>query len=296
MSFLSAAQWAQFDTEGFVILDNVASPTELIALNTRVDELMAGTVQHEGLMMQLDPNSEKALVAGAPIVATTTSDYLAAGTATSGQTEGWKGPSTAYRKIGEAHAGLELDPIYLAFMQKPLFKEICARVYGAHAGIAIYRAMVMAKPAGHDGGGTTLPWHQDGGDWWGLDRDPLCFLWLALSHATAANGAVEVVNGSHKNGLLSRLGHTLSEADIASICYGPDSKVTTVVLRPGQAFLAHNWLVHRSGINTTAEARRGFSANFVDARTAVIEPRLPNAGSIGVTGKSFPVLWGRRGE
>jgi hypothetical protein len=34
---------------------------------------------------------------------------------------------------------------------------------------------------GADGGGTALPWHQDGGEHWALDRDPLFFVWIALT-------------------------------------------------------------------------------------------------------------------
>ena len=39
---------------------------------------------------------------------------------------------------------------------------------GQHAPVAVYRAMVFNKPAAsgqQERGGTTLPWHQDGGDW-----------------------------------------------------------------------------------------------------------------------------------
>ncbi len=32
---------------------------------------------------------------------------------------------------------------------------------GAHAGVSVYRAMVMSKPENDLGGGTPLPWHQD---------------------------------------------------------------------------------------------------------------------------------------
>ena len=194
------------------------------------------------------------------------------------------------RRVGEAQAGLEVDPLFLAFMRKPLMRHVCARVYGAHAPIAVYRAMVMAKPASDLGGGTPLPWHQDGGDWWALDRDPLCFLWLALSRATEANGAVQVVRGSHKRGLLSRRGHTLGEGDVAAIVGG--GEVVDVVLQPGQAFLCHNWVVHRSGVNTTAEGRRGFSVNYIDARTRVCSPKPALAGPLGVAGEGFPLVWG----
>ena len=280
---LTPDEWAAFDRDGFVVLRAAASPADVSALNARLDALMAGEVVHDSLLMQLDPNTSGELA--------TDADYARAGTATVGQTVGFKGASAAYRKIGEAHAGLECDDVFLAYMRSPLFKHVCARTYGAHAAISIYRAMVMAKPAGALGGGTPLAWHQDGGDWWGLDRDPLCFVWLALTPATAANGAVQVVRGSHRLGLLSARGHTLSDADIARVCDAPDADVVTVELQPGEAFLCHNWTVHRSGVNTTDAPRRGFSANFVDSRTRVCDPRLPGAGSIGETGKTFPVLW-----
>ena len=296
MSFLTETQWNDFTKNGYRIIDGVASANEITSLNARIDEIMSGTIQYPNLMMQLDPNAEggKSTTSGGATGSggVPLTDYHTSGTETVGQSAGFKGPSANYRKIGEAHGGLELDPLFQSYMCQPLFREICASVYGAHAGVSIYRAMVMAKPAGQDGGGTLLPWHQDGGDWWGLDRDPLCFIWLALTEATAANGAVEVIPGSHHLGLLSKRGHTLSDTDIERYC--PETAVKTVTLKAGQAFLAHNWLIHRSGINTTTEPRRGFSANFVDSRTKVCEPRLPGAGLIGETGKAFPLLWERR--
>ena len=177
-------------------------------------------------------------------------------------------------------------------MCKPLFRHICARVYGPHSPIAVYRAMVMSKPASDLGGGTPLPWHQDGGDWWALDRDPLAFVWLALSPATKENGAVQVVRGSHKRGLLSKRGHTLSAERVAELVDGAaEGEVVDVELKPGQAFLCHNWTVHRSGVNTSANARRGFSVNFIDARTRVLSPKPELAGPLGKAGEGFPGLW-----
>jgi ectoine hydroxylase-related dioxygenase (phytanoyl-CoA dioxygenase family) len=177
-------------------------------------------------------------------------------------------------------------------MQRPLFRAICARVYGAHAPIAVYRAMVMSKPAGELGGGTPLPWHQDGGNWWALDRDPLCFVWLALTEASAENGAVEVVRGSHKRGLLSQRGHTLSAELVERLVEGcaAEDRVQ-VLLKPGQAFLCHNWTIHRSGTNVTGTARRGFSCNYIDARTRVLDPKPADAGDLGKAGEGFPVVF-----
>jgi ectoine hydroxylase-related dioxygenase (phytanoyl-CoA dioxygenase family) len=148
----------------------------------------------------------------------------------------------------------------------------------------------MSKPAGPDGGGSPLPWHQDGGDWWALDRDPLVFAWVAMSDATRENGAVQVVRGSHRLGLLSKRGHTLSAEDVARVV-GAGENVIDVELAAGDAFLCHNWTVHRSGINSTDSARRGFSANFVDSRTRVLNPLPALAGSLGTPGGAFPSVF-----
>jgi phytanoyl-CoA hydroxylase len=239
MEDLTQEQWESFLSDGFVIVPGVLAPGELSALNARLDALMNGTVNHgDALLMQLDPSASSSAAPSAEYAA-----YSAANVEVSGQTRGFKGASRAYRKIGEAECGLECDDVFMATMRRALFRRACDRVYGAHAGVAVYRSMVMSKPAGPDGGGSTLPWHQDGGEWWALDRDPLLFVWMALSDATRANGAVQVVRGSHKLGLLSRRGHTLSEADIARVVDG--GEVVDVELRAGDAFFCHKCVAFR---------------------------------------------------
>ena len=59
---------------------------------------------------------------------------------------GHKGTTLQYRKI----MGLEQDPVYLAYMQHPLFRQITRRYIGED--VSIFRAMFMNKPAekGHD--------------------------------------------------------------------------------------------------------------------------------------------------
>ena len=291
MEDLTEAQWADYERDGFVVLRGLLPPPELAALNARLDDIMSGAVQYgDKLLMQLDPATPAAAPGAGGAGAVAEKDaYAAANVEVAGQTRGFKGASRAYRKVGEAECGLECDDRFLAAMRRPLLRRVCDRVYGAHAAISVYRAMVMSKPAGPDGGGSALPWHQDGGEWWALDRDPLCFLWVALSAATRANGAVQVVRGSHRRGLLSRRGHTLGAEDVARVVEA--GEVVDVELEPGDAFLCHNFTVHRSGTNSTEAARRGFSANFVDARTRVLDPKPELAGSLGTPGGSFPIVF-----
>eukprot|EP01060_Flectonema_neradi_P029658 TRINITY_DN4144_c0_g1_i1.p1 TRINITY_DN4144_c0_g1~~TRINITY_DN4144_c0_g1_i1.p1 ORF type:complete len:288 (+),score=54.63 TRINITY_DN4144_c0_g1_i1:117-980(+) len=246
---LTDAQWTEFRKNGYVNLGKVLSDDDLEGLRSRLDAIMMGDIKYEKLMYQLDPGGKYS------------------NTEQNGQTLGWKGATKEYRKIGEAGCGLECDELFLKFMTSPLMVSICAEVYGPHTPIAPYRAMMMNKPANS---GTDLPWHQDGGEFWGVDRDPQSFVWLALDDSTTQNGCVKVVKGTHKLGLLTKRGHTLTEEDIAKIVV-PDL-VEHVELKAGEAVLCHNYLVHSSSTNVTDKPRRGFSVNYMDARSKVTKP------------------------
>ena len=121
-----------------------------------------------------------------------------------------------YRRI----TGLEEDPLFLAYIQHPLIRSLTQRYIGAE--VSIFRAMFMNKPA-HQG--TVLPWHQDVGEGWGLDRNPIITIWTALDDATSANGCMQIVPGSHKFGVINPQ-HFVSEADQAR--YTPAENVIDV--------------------------------------------------------------------
>jgi hypothetical protein len=241
MSFITEEQWAQYDRDGFLRLGAVLDKEELQALQNRIDDIMMGRAEldYSRILMQLDSADGK---------------YENAGV----QSSGHKGATLNYRKIQD----LEHDSLFMECMRKPMFREICARVYGPEIPIAAYRAMFMNKPAN---AGTLLPWHQD--RWSNLDRDPLITTWLALDPATIENGCVEVVVGSHKWGLLNP-DHpsgfvTPEQGEKAMIENGTEF----LEMAPGEVVLLHNWLLHRSDKNHSAQSRRAFSVCYMDGRT-----------------------------
>ncbi len=234
-------QWARFEAEGFLRLGRLLDEGELKALQRRIDEIMLGTarVDYGRMLMQLDSETGR---------------YEDAGV----QSRGFKGPTLAYRKIQD----LELDDLFLRYLQRPIFRDICARVYGPGATIAAFRAMFMNKPARR---GTWLPWHQD--RWSHLDRDPLITVWTALDPASVANGCVQIIPGSHAHGLINP-GHPsgfLTEEQAAR--HARAENVVSLELAPGEAVLLHNHLLHASDTNRTDIPRRAFSVCYMDART-----------------------------
>jgi len=248
--------WLTYEQQGYLRLGKILSDEALAALGERLNAIMLGQIHYPTLEMQLDTGGAYEDLPD-PV-------------------RGFLRSTLAYRKI----QGLESDPIILELITRQIFREICARHYGRHASISIFRVMMMNKPAGQ---GTHLPWHQDAGDVWKLDRDPLVTTWIALDPATRANGCVQVIPESHRLGLLSKRGSTLSEENIRRYC--PENKIEYLELDAGEGLLLHNWLLHRSDINRTNSPRRALSACYMDGRTLNT-----------LTGERFPIIFGESEE
>lgn len=237
---LTDAEWQQYEQEGYLRLGKVVTAAELLVLQQRMDDIMLGKapLNYDRMLMQLDRIPGQTDAPGP-------------------QTKGHKGSTLRYRKIQD----LEFDPHFLAYMQKPLFQQICARVYCEETPISCFRAMFMNKPARE---GTVLVWHQD--RWTFLDRDPQITIWMALDPATKANGCVEIIprahhyliNPSHNSGFLTN--------EQAAELVG-NHKPVYLEMAAGEAVLLHNYLPHSSGVNSTDIARRAFSVCYMDGAT-----------------------------
>jgi phytanoyl-CoA hydroxylase len=253
-TYFTDAQWAQYERDGYLRLGRLLDDAELRALQQRIDDIMLGKakVNYDRMLMQLDSDSGKYQDAGA-------------------QSKGFKGSTLNYRKIQE----LEFDPLFLEYMQRPIFREICERVYGPDTPVAAFRAMFMNKPA-HKG--TFLPWHQD--RWTFLDRDPLITVWTALDPATIGNGCVQIIPGSHRYGLINPShGSGFLTPEQAKQHATPD-KIVHLELEAGEVALLHNYTLHASDVNKTDIPRRAFSTCYMDART------------IAANGDKFSVVFG----
>jgi phytanoyl-CoA hydroxylase len=249
---LTAAQMQTYEEQGYFKLGKVLSDLELVALSQRIDHIMLGKadLDYDRLMMQRESGE---------------------GYDQSGQSLGLKGATLNYRKI----ENLEFDSLFLSFMQKPLFRDICEKVYGkAMERIACYRAMFMNKPA-HNG--SVLPYHQD--RWRDLDRDPLVTIWTALDQSTIENGCVKIFPKTHRKLINPDNGSGFLTPEQAKQLLDKEDPVC-LEMKAGESVLLHNWTVHGSEGNTSDRSRRAFSVCYMDAET------------ISTSGKRFSVMFG----
>jgi hypothetical protein len=233
---------ASLAEHGFARLGRVLSEKGIRALRERADDLMLGRVVYPGLFFQHDAPSGRY-------------EDLTLG-------EGWVGPSLAYRKLEK----LEKDPLFREWIGNALFERVARAL---HPGpITLYRAVLFNKAPN---GGTALPWHQDGGTFWGLDRAPLIQIWTALDDAPLEAGALEFVPGSHEGGLATPLGGVIPDDVLRAASAEQRSVLVPAVA--GEALLIHNDVWHRSGTNRTPHPRRGFTICYLRGETRCLRKR-----------------------
>jgi non-heme Fe2+,alpha-ketoglutarate-dependent halogenase len=119
-------------------------------------------------------------------------------------------------------------------------------------------------------------WHQDS-TYWGLSGPEVVNVWLALSPATVASGAMRMVRGSHlegqvshretynKNSLLTRGQEVETEID--------NDAAVDIELEPGEISLHHIRAIHGSGPNKGNDRRMGFTIRYIPTHLHQIHGR-----------------------
>ena len=237
----------QFMSQGYLRLGKVLSAESLQTLQQRIKDIMLGRVKYRNMRLQLYQDASGNVR----------------------RTLGHQVATLGYRRIDD----LEQDPLFLAYIQHPLFQQIANYYIGER--VSIFRSMLMNKPPQLS---QALPWHQDVGAGWGIDTNPIVTVWTALDEATVDTGCMQIVPGSQQHGIINQQ-HFLSEEEEAT--YASKGNVIELEAEAGEAILLHNFLLHRSGTNSTSVSRRAFSVTYMEAETRTLD-----------TGQTFPVVFG----
>lgn len=111
-----------------------------------------------------------------------------------------------------------------------------------------------------------VSWHQDS-TYWGLSAPDVVTAWVALSESTVANGAMEVIPGTH---LLDQIAHRDTFARNNLLTRGQEiavdvdeAQAVPIELQPGEMSLHHVRIVHGSKPNTSARRRIGFAIRYI---------------------------------
>jgi ectoine hydroxylase-related dioxygenase (phytanoyl-CoA dioxygenase family) len=126
----------------------------------------------------------------------------------------------------------------------------------------LWDSTFIIKEAGDD---KFVSWHQDL-TYWGLDRDDVVSIWLALSPATVESGCMRMMPGSHRGGRVEHK-QTIDTANLLSrgqtiAAELDEAKAVDAPLQPGQMSLHHGWTFHASHPNRSNDRRIGLNMNL----------------------------------
>jgi len=119
-----------------------------------------------------------------------------------------------------------------------------------------------------------VSWHQDS-TYWGLSVPDVVTAWVALTPSNRANGAMEVIPGSHKldqiphrdtfhrHNLLTRGQEVAVEVD--------GTRAVALDLKAGEMSLHHVRLIHGSAANPSNDRRIGFAIRYLPTRVYQLE-------------------------
>jgi phytanoyl-CoA hydroxylase len=123
--------------------------------------------------------------------------------------------------------------------------------------VVMMQDMALLKPPG---GGREKPWHQDNA-FFNLDPEtPTVGVWIALDPATAENGCMHVISGSHREGPaphFKRRDWQLCDGDVQT------SRDVVVPLPPGGALFFNGLIHHGTPANRTTLRRRAVQFHYV---------------------------------
>ncbi|XP_055034347.2 probable alpha-ketoglutarate-dependent hypophosphite dioxygenase isoform X2 [Misgurnus anguillicaudatus] len=137
-----------------------------------------------------------------------------------------------------------------------------------------------------------VAWHQDM-KYWGFDGGPVLSVWLALDDSLEDNGALQVIPGSHRSGLLphhqsKRDGNMLSVNQEIPEELLETEKAVLCPLLAGQMSVHDGLLVHASDPNTSNRRRCGYVIRYVPTCTYPIQdPERPRTFSATVLVSGF---------
>ncbi|MDT5063490.1 MAG: phytanoyl-CoA hydroxylase [Acidobacteriota bacterium] len=259
MMKLTTEQLAQYERDGFLIIEGFAETEACDALRERARELVAA----------FDPAGVRSIFSTHEQTRTSDDYFLNSGDRVSfffeeeafdaeGRLRQTKEHSI--NKIG--HALHDLDPIFNRFSRT---KELAALAsdLGFTQPLLIQSMYVFKQP--NIGGEVTC--HQDATF---LYTEPLSVvgLWFALEDASVENGCLWAIPGGHQGGLKSRFfrapsGGTSFETFDESAW--PTGQLVPLEVRKGTLILLHGLLPHMSLVNRSPRSRHAYTLHLIES-------------------------------
>lgn len=262
-NFLTPSQRDSYGRNGFLVVENLATPEECQALKQRAEELVAG-FDPQGVISifttkeQTRSSDEYFLESGDKIRFFFEEDAFAPDGSLRQSKE------HSINKIG--HALHDLDPVFERFSRKPELAAIAADL-GFQRPLLLQSMYIFKQP--NIGGEVTC--HQDATF---LYTEPMTVtgFWFALEDATLENGCLWAIPGGHRLGLKKRFSRANAGTgagggtrfDVLDDSPWPDERLVPLEAKAGTLVLLHGLLPHMSYANRSPKSRHAYAVHLID--------------------------------
>ncbi len=254
---LTPEQSAQYDRDGFLVLENFVECRACDKLRNRAEELVRdfdpeGIVSIFSTQEQSHLRDDYFLGSGDKIRFFFEEDAFES----DGKLKQSK--ERSINKIG--HALHDLDPVFSEFSKTPAIRQLVADL-GIQHPLLVQSMYIFKQPK--IGGEVTC--HQDSAF---LYTDPIDIagLWFALEDATIENGCLWAIPGGHKDGLKSRWRRNADGRmgfEIFDPTPFPEERLVPLEVAKGSLIVLHGLLPHKSLANRSRRSRHAYTLHAI---------------------------------
>ncbi|EFA00565.1 phytanoyl-CoA dioxygenase domain-containing protein 1 homolog isoform X1 [Tribolium castaneum] len=255
----------QFEKDGYVVLEDFLSETEINELRAECDNLVENMPEESkrAVFSSADSNilqdKDKYFLDSADKIS-----YFYEADALGPNGELKVKPELSLNKIG--HALHELNPVFRRITLDERVKECCFQL-GFEDPVVVQSMYIFKNP----GLGSEVIAHQDASY---LHTEPVKVVgfWIALEDATLENGCLWFSKGSHKSGVHRRYIRNPDKNSNDLLIYTSPppyyqkSGFTAVPVKKGTCVLIHGQVVHFSEPNKSEKSRHAYTFHVVEQK------------------------------
>jgi phytanoyl-CoA hydroxylase len=233
---LTAEPLAAYRRDGYLLVEDLLSSEEVVALRERIWEYTHGGQALGELKIQIEPRVQRGELQVAH-------------------------PGDGIRKIDGL---VENDDLFRKLGTHPHIVGVIESILGPD--IKMFRNSLMLKPPQV---GSPKGWHQDS-PYWPIEPMALCSCWFPFDNATLENGCMCVIPGAQTRGPLPHV----SVTDDFVIMEGAvdASEAVAVPMRAGSGLFFHSLLPHYTAPNRSQRWRRAIALSYMSARSRYTGP------------------------